>query len=464
MLGVHVERAVTAGLACLALAALAPGCGGDGPAAEGTWQTPVEISAPADDTGGRQVAVDARGNAVAVWKTSVDANTVVQAAQRPAGGRWSKPVRLSAAGGSTHAYAPQIAVDRRGNAVAVWQRSSASSARHRRAEPRAVRRPMSFVESTARSAGGSWQPPTRVSRAGSGMSEPHVGIDGQGNAVAVWQRSDAGATAVQSAVRPAAGGRWDAPVDIARLSAASEAAALPRVAVNARGDAAAVWTNVTVGNMGVVEGAIRRAGGPWQTAAALSPSGRRSFAADVAIGSQGAATAVWLDYTNSRVQAAVRPARDERWQAPQDISARGEDAGGADVAVDARGNTTVVWSAFDTVRSFATSADRPAGEDWQRPAKIAEDSEISDVHVGFDARGGAVAAWLAAEGQSAHGAARPAGGRWQEPVLISPHTAAAGATGAQLALAVAPNGRAVAVFGRQRDAAYVALAAVYGPR
>jgi len=169
VLGVHVERAVTAGLACLALAALAPGCGGDGPAAEGTWQTPVEISVPADDTGGRQVAVDARGNAVAVWMTSVDANTVVQAAQRPAGGRWSKPVRLSAAGGSTHAYAPQIAVDRRGNAVAVWQRSSASSARHRRAEPRAVRRPLSFVESTARSAGGSWQPPTRVSRAGSGM-------------------------------------------------------------------------------------------------------------------------------------------------------------------------------------------------------------------------------------------------------------------------------------------------------
>ena len=452
VLRLRVECGFTGRLACLALTALtalAAGCGDDESAPAGSWQAPVEISAPAELTSGRQVAVDARANAVAVWVASSpvgnSANLVVHAAQRPAGGRWRAPVRLSATAGM--AYAAQIAVDGRGNAVAVWLRSSGSSGR-------------SFVESATRPAGGSWQAPTQVSQVGSGESEPHVGIDGQGNAVAVWQRTDAGGTVVQSAFRSASGGRWGAPVDIGRLSAASKNLAVPRVAVNARGDAAAVWTNVTVGNMGVVEGAIRPAGGAWQTAAALSQNGGQSFTSEVAISPQGDATAVWLDYTNRRIQAAVHPARGDGWEAPEDISARGENVGSADVAVDARGNATAAWSAFQTVRV----AVRPAGDDWQRPEKIADGGEISDVRIGFDARGGAIAAWLEDEGQAVRGAVRPDGARWQAPVSISPHTPAAEASGAQLSLAVAPNGRAVVVFGRARGVAYVAQAAAYGPR
>ena len=70
---------------------------------------------------------------------------------------------------------------------------------------------------------------------------------------------------------------------------------MARVAVDVRGNATAVWTNVTVGNMGVVEGAVRRAGDDWQTPAALSQRDRRLFAADVAISPRGDATAVWLE-------------------------------------------------------------------------------------------------------------------------------------------------------------------------
>ena len=199
VLRVRLERAVVGGLACLVFATLAPGCGGEASAPAGSWQAPVEISAPAEQTSDRQVGIDADGNAVAVWLTDSDGNntskSAVYAARRPAGGRWGAPVRVSAADGVVSAV--QITVDEGGNAMVVWQRSF---------PPREV----SFVESAARPAGGTWQRPEQVSKAGSGSTGPHVAIDGQGDAVAVWQRTSAGRTQVQSAVR-SAGGRWVQP-------------------------------------------------------------------------------------------------------------------------------------------------------------------------------------------------------------------------------------------------------------
>ena len=142
--------------------------------------------------------------------------------------------------------------------------------------------------------------------------------------------------------------------------------------------------------------------------------------------------------------------------------AAGEGRGQLDVAFDARGNATAVWTTFFAMQS----ATYPAGGDWQRAVTIADGgAELSDAHVGLDARGGAVAAWMQSEGQSVHGAVRSAGGRWQAPTVMSPDTPAPEASGAQLSLAVDPQGRAVAVFGRAAGhAAYVAQAATYGPR
>jgi hypothetical protein len=215
--------------------------------------------------------------------------------------------------------------------------------------------------------------------------------------------------------------------------------------------------------MGVVQSAVRPAGEGWHAPVPLSAAGGRSFAADVAIDPWGQAAAVWMDFANKVIQAAVRPAGADRWRAPKDISQRGRGGGGPDVAFDARGNATAVWT---TIFGTLQSATRPAGGDWQRAVTIAHgDGEITDAHVGLDARGGAVAAWLQSGGESVHGAVRSAGGRWQAPTVISPDTPAPEASGAQLSLAVDPQGRAVAVFGRAAgDTAYVAQAAAYGPR
>ena len=76
-------------------------------------------SAAASDAWRPTVAVAPTGDAVAIWTENPGANSIVQAAARPAGGAWQPAVNLST-GGATNG---QIAIGPAGDAVAVWTRS-----------------------------------------------------------------------------------------------------------------------------------------------------------------------------------------------------------------------------------------------------------------------------------------------------------------------------------------------------
>ncbi|MDQ3765420.1 MAG: hypothetical protein M3460_29395 [Actinomycetota bacterium] len=296
-------------------------------AALGFAQAPVDLSAAGQDAFAPRVAVDGQGNAVAVWDRFNGTNTIVQAAARPAGGAWQAPINLSAPG--QDASIPQVAVNAQGNAVAIWRRGTTFNA---------------IVQAAARPAGGAWQAPINLSAPGQDASIPQVAVDAQGNAVAVWRRFNGTNDIVQAAVR-LAGGAWQAPVN---LSAPGQDASIPQVAVDAQGNAVAVWQRFTTFNA-IVQAAARPAGGAWQAPITLSLSavGQNAFNPQVAVDGQGNAVAVWQRNTdnftpNGFVQATVRPAGGA-WQAPINLSASDQPAYEPQVAVDGQGNAVVVW-------------------------------------------------------------------------------------------------------------------------
>jgi hypothetical protein len=212
-----VQRTVVVVLACLALMLVVAASAGAAP----SWLAPGDLSVAGQDAYDQQVAVDSQGNAVAVWDRYNATNTIVQGAVRPAGGIWQAPVDLSVAG--QNADSPQVAFDSQGNAVAVWRRFNGTNY---------------IVQGAVRpAASGVWQAPVDLSAAGQDANVPHVAVDSQGNAIAVWQRSNAADIIVQGAVRPA-GGVWQAPVD---LSVAGQGAYSPQVAFDSQGNAIAVW-------------------------------------------------------------------------------------------------------------------------------------------------------------------------------------------------------------------------------
>jgi hypothetical protein len=88
--------------------------------AEGSWQAPVELSAPGERVNSSpHVAADALGNAIAVW----DSEEAVRAAFRAqATAAWLAPVSLST--GREMPYLSQLAVNARGDAIVAWQEAA----------------------------------------------------------------------------------------------------------------------------------------------------------------------------------------------------------------------------------------------------------------------------------------------------------------------------------------------------
>ena len=86
--------------------------------AGGSWQSPINISESGADGDAPHVAIDARGDEVAVWTRWNGSTDTAEASELPAGGTWQTPVVLSP--GAQQPYDPRVGMSSNGDAVAVW--------------------------------------------------------------------------------------------------------------------------------------------------------------------------------------------------------------------------------------------------------------------------------------------------------------------------------------------------------
>ena len=339
--------------------------------AGGAWPTPVELSGTDQTAEEPSVAVDPQGDATAVWVRHDATDEIVQAAVQPAGGTWQSPVNVVTA---QDLEDPEVAVDSRGGAIAVWDVDNGTN----------------IVQAAVRPAGGAWQAPVDLSPTAYGAVAPQVAFDVHGNATAVWPLREGSSYVVQAATRPT-GGAWQTPVD---LTAPGQDAEDPHVAVDPAGDAIAAWDWYD-GTHFIIRAAVRpAASGVWQSPVDLSAAGASSYVSQVAVDPQGDAIAVWLNKgTYAIVQAAVRPAG-QTWQTETDVSAENESADNAHVAFDAHGNATAVWTRNNGISDIAQAAARPAGGAWQTPVDLSANGEdAAHPQVAVDPQGNATAVW-----------------------------------------------------------------------
>ena len=124
------------------------------------------------------------GDVFAAWVRSDGTDTIIQGSEKPLGADWQMPMDLSEAG--QNSSEPLIAVDGPGDTVAIWQRYNGTD---------------DIIQSSTRPAGGAWHAPIDLSEGGQDASEPHLALDGSGNALAVWSRSNGTNTIIQAAAR-----------------------------------------------------------------------------------------------------------------------------------------------------------------------------------------------------------------------------------------------------------------------
>jgi hypothetical protein len=327
-----------------------------------TWQSASPL-APAQSPSEATVAIDANGNALAVWKRaetqpgSSIGYEVVLASYRPAGSNvWQPPVTL----GKGAYWKPEVAFDRAGDATAAWisQPGDYSS--------------QVLMSSTRSAVSGKWSPPVQLSPPGEWAYGPQqLGVDSAGDAVVAMSFGEV-------FYRPA-DGTWQAATQPIRVSYWA-------LAVASDGSTVLAGLDVGGGSISAVSGYR----GMWAAPVVLGSASQSYAPPAVAIAPGGNAVVSWAtqEHGNNIVYAAVRTAG--AWESAKPVSFVDGNAYDPAVGIDDRGDVLGVWDArVDPEASF-----RPAGAStWQRPLAIGPSIDYATPSLAMNAAGQAVAVW-----------------------------------------------------------------------
>ncbi len=295
-----------------------------------------------------------------------------------------------------------------------------------------------------------WSKSTSLaSEVSSGVMHPRLALNAAGNAVAIWsERNGAHRNIRVSRFTPRDG--WH---KIEQLTNNANNAQDPDVALDDDGNAMAVWTQFEGQRANVYASRYTPAGG-WSAPVLIehqdSGSAWRTW---IDIDRDGNAIALWLQSDGIRYSAwSNRHTPNAGWGTAQAIeSSDAGDVVGIDMAMDAQGNAVVAWEEFDRALSGAHTnvwANRYfANSGWG----VAELLEIDDAgsatfpQIAMDAAGNALVVWSQNDGTRYNIWSRrmPAGGNWSPPALIETEDAGNAFIGE---LAIGGGGDAIAVW------------------
>jgi hypothetical protein len=275
-----------------------------------------------------------------------------------------------------------------------------------------------IAQASERPVAGVWGAPVDLSGASGNAESPTVAVDPAGDAVAAWKLRLAGSEAIETAYKPA-GGVWGAPEAVEFGAAVVET---PALAIDEAGDAVLVWRQGVGGNH-VILATSRPAGGSWASPLAISSSALNAEAPDVAMSPDGTAVAAWQSSSGatSVVETNSLPLAGP-WTGEEAISMPATVTEPPHLVANESGDFFAIWSRSGT-GLVAEVATRPAGGGWQAPEQISTPAlEAHAPQLAVDTAGDAVAAWYRFDGSvgSVEGTSLAAGGSWTTPVRISP--------------------------------------------
>ncbi|HEU5035676.1 MAG TPA: hypothetical protein VFT70_01640 [Nocardioides sp.] len=224
----------------------------------GGWVRPAEVT-PANWSSAPQVGVAADGTTVVAWGRQPFGRPQALRARQHDGSGWSAAETVAREG-----YAPDLAVDRAGDAVLVFRTAS------------------SRVDAAVMSAGGPWQRAEHLSPRGVEVDDAALAMNARGSAVVAMGRY---AGRVDLVERPP-GGAWGPPARVVR-SRTSVYDVL--VALDSAGDTFLGWGGYAL------QGKYRPAGGDWGVRSTISPDAGAEVleTAYAAIAPDGTVAVLW---------------------------------------------------------------------------------------------------------------------------------------------------------------------------
>jgi hypothetical protein len=351
------------------------------------WSTPRSLQTETTAGAGwpPRVAVDPRGNALAVFVTFNGVSYDLWAARFTAGEGWTGEVSLESA--SETVSTPAVAMDGQGGAMVVWEQSNGVAgsawANH-------------FSPDTG------WQGPVLIERDDTGgVGGPQVASDALGDFTAAWLQYD-GTFSRTRANRYTAGAGWG--TDVALAAGTGDAYGV-EVGMNAAGNATAIWTQ-----WDGVQYAVRAdqftPGGGW-SGPRLVEGTRGADGPFVSLGADGAAVAAWTEYNETSGAYGIGAARYTAaggWGTPTSIESASNDASGLHMAGSSAGEAVAVWSrGMGGATSIWASFYRP-GSGWTAPVALdgPHPGNAFLPRAGLDSAGNAWVAWVQVGAEGYH--------------------------------------------------------------
>lgn len=341
------------------------------------WEAP-QLLAPAGASG-ELVLVGPDGDAAVLWVASTGTSPSLRVSHHDSeSSHWSPPIDLVSM--SRHAAVIHGAVDPSGNIVVVWAHPAAQD---------------EYVIQASRYSGlaRTWSSPVSLSPVIHSQPTARVALDPAGNAIATWSQRGIGTSLVYAARYSVARGNWDAP---AQVSEAGEEAYPWDLGADAGGNFTLLWTN----DRGVIRAARYLASAAsWSRPQDVSAPPFSAGRARVAVGPDGAVTAVWMSRPPGLDVEYVMGARYSAgvgtWSAPVDIERRGDLAGDPQIVADRYGNVTIVWTrdTADDDLPFTHALRYTPSTGQVTPVTVLSAVEALDPRVGVDATGNLFVTW-----------------------------------------------------------------------
>jgi YD repeat-containing protein len=352
-----------------------------------TWGAEQLIETLGGNVGAPQIIVDALGNAMAVWQ-QYDGNSYSIYANRynASTQTWgaAQPIETNIG----YAVSPRIAVDTHGNALVVWYQNDGVSAN------------TYHIYANRFNADTQIWGTAQIIDTGAGPStDPQIAFDAQGNAMVTWEQSNGTAFDIYANRYDASTHTWDS----AQLIEGGVGTAVsPQIAMNTLGNAVVVWSQRDGYYTNYYANCYDAINKSWGTAQLVQPYiNSPNCLPQIAIDAQGNAMAVWYqsDSDGTHIHANRYDAVTKIWGTAQLLeTGAGYAAYDPQIAMDAKGNAQVVWWQVDStnpvIYNIYANRYNASTQTWST-ARLIETGAgaATSPQIAMDAQGNAVAIW-----------------------------------------------------------------------
>ena len=300
--------------------------------------------------------------------------------------RYWRTAALIESGNNGDAFHPKIAFDGAGNAIAVWSQDDGSN--------------YNIYANRYTASTGTWGTEELIeSSSVANTVSPQIAVDGNGNAIVVWQQSDGIDESIYANRYTASTDSWGTAELIE--SGNNGQAVQSQIAFDSAGDAIAVWSQSDGGLSNIY---INRytAGAGWGTAELIATGDAdNATRPQIAIGSNGNAIVVWSELSALGAKVSIYASRytasTDSW-GTEELLENSDDGHASDpqIAIDDDGNGVAVWWQPDSANLRHIYSNRyTPGAGWGTEERIesSDDGHSNYPQIAIDGEGNVIAVW-----------------------------------------------------------------------